>query len=183
MTYTFPPSLPNESPSDIWKLQTFLLFEAGIRIGKRNSNKIIYQPIFSKDGPFIENKCDGANAALSHNAAGYWPTALYELAHETIHLFDPITGYTNYLEEGIAVIFSVEMSKDWTNHPIITSNETYVKAWELVKKLANNPYTAARYLREKIGPLSMIQSKDIQILFPHIDESISIKLTETCKPR
>ena len=45
---------------------------------------------------------------MSDNGRFYWPTVVYELAHETVHLLNPVfLGEANYLEEGVAVAFSL----------------------------------------------------------------------------
>jgi len=98
--YTFDIVLPKDSEVAVWALQNFLLEKAENLLGKKEQDKQIFQPTFEARGPFIRNRVqkDGAWAVLSNNAGGYWPTALYELAHETIHLLNPVIGHTNYLE-------------------------------------------------------------------------------------
>ncbi len=43
--------------------------------------------------------------------------ALFQLAHECVHLLNPHAGNGNMLEEGLAVLFSVEFMRDSINIP------------------------------------------------------------------
>lgn len=185
MNYCFPSQRPDKSPSELWGLQLFLLSESENRLGVHETGKQVYQPTFSNNVPHIINtpKLDGAFACLSDNAAGYWPTALYELAHETVHLLNPVPGFTTYLEEGIAIHFAVDMSHNHSTHPQSPQNNAiYEEAWKLVKMLPDSPYIAAQSLREKYGALSSVKMEDILLLFPQLSNSIAVKLAETCKP-
>lgn len=121
---------PDKSPAAVWQLQNMLLDKAQELLGPRIDKKI-YQPTFSDKGANIINtpNMDGAFAVLSLNAAGYWPTTVYELAHETVHLLDPVRGCTNYLEEGVAVAFSVEMSHSLAGRRIEPTLAVYIEAW------------------------------------------------------
>jgi len=111
--YVFPNINAEDDAVSIWALQCFLRDECENRLLAVAKDKKIYQLVFDGDRPNIINtpNSGGAFTSLSSAARKYWPTTLYELAHETVNLLDPIEGNTNYLEEGFAVHFSVEMSK------------------------------------------------------------------------
>jgi hypothetical protein len=188
--FIFDKKRPSKSKEGTMKLQRFLLRQAEARYGNRDSNKNISQPFyedknkkFGGRAPFILNSLDGtsASAILSENAANYWPTALYELAHETIHLLNPIKGYTNYLEEGVAVAFSLEAMKEYTNHqPLPEPTPHYRRALELVKMLPNDFNSAIYAIREKCGSLGAATHEDLILLFPTLDPKIAKELSTTC---
>jgi hypothetical protein len=103
---------PKEAPSSLWTLQNELIQEAEALLGPRDYSKIVYQPDWNCDGPHIRYtpSKDGAFAELGFNAMNDWKMAVYQLAHETVHLLDQHGGErTNNLEEGAAVRFSLDM--------------------------------------------------------------------------
>ena len=149
--YKFENTLPRESEKAMIELQNFLLEEAEKRFGRRDTSKTIWPPKFGDGPPYIVSYSNYAGAFLSKNASGYWQTALYELAHETVHLLNPIIGDTNYLEEGIAVAFSVDLSESLTNHPMSPNDEHYSLAWSLVKNLPDDINASVKKIRDKSG--------------------------------
>ena len=86
-----PHTSPRNDPVALWAFQQNLLSIAEAALGARDTSKKIYQPGFTDDGPHIRNtpELDGAFAELSRNSECYWPTAIYEMAHETVHLLNP----------------------------------------------------------------------------------------------
>ncbi|MEZ8232408.1 hypothetical protein CWO04_00340 [Vibrio splendidus] len=180
--YTFDLVLPKDSKVAVWALQKFLLEEAEKLLGKKELDKQIFQPTFGERGPFIRNRLqnDGAWAVLSHNAGGYWPAALYELAHETIHLLNPVIGYTNYLEEGIAVAYSIDMSKRETTHPMSPNDKYYQRAYELVQLLPDGIYESAKWIRNELGSLGNVKVADLKKLFPALEDEVIVELCSEC---
>jgi hypothetical protein len=180
--YQFPVKVPKESQKDVEVLQNFLMTEAEKLMGNRSKSKITGQTQFAQNGPYIMNSFDRTKAwaVISNNAAGYWPTALYELAHETVHLLDPVVGYTNYLEEGIAVAFSVDMSRHQTNHPMSPTDVFYSKAYDLVKLLPVGIYNSAMAIRLKCGSLGAATIDDLKELFPKLESSVITELCSEC---
>lgn len=184
--YEFDKDLPKDSKKGVWELQEFLLGEAEKLVGKKAVDKQILHPTFESCGPCIRNKNDEAWAVLSHNAREYWPTALYELAHETIHLLNPIVGHTNYLEEGVAVAFSIDMSKNQTGHPMSPydkcdeQSRCYQYAFELVEFLPDGIYESARRIRSKFSSLGNAQPIGLRELFPTLKNEIIEELCSEC---
>jgi len=164
----FPPERPDHSPVFVWAVQQQLLQKAEARLGTKDPAKEVYQPTFSDTGPCIINtpELDGARADLSRNAAGYWPTTVYELAHETVHLLDPIPGATIVLEEGVAEMFALEMVTTLAGEVFMSSLPSYADACNAMKKLTSDIYGAARRVRETCGALSRATRADISHLFP-----------------
>lgn len=173
-------SSPVEDPSALWSLQLQLLGLAEDVLGPRDSCKIMYQPVFADYGPHIRNtpNLDGASAELSRNAEGYWPRTLHELAHETVHLLNPKSGTANWLEEGIAVAFSVYAQRQYGLEPQSINIESYRRSLELVSELPPDPLEAGRRIRESCGSLDNASQNILETLFPSVDPET---LTELCK--
>ena len=185
---TFPSCRPDtdEGGPMLWSIQQQLLGHAEALFGPRNQSKKVYQPIFREDGPIVINtpSLDGAFAALSVGAGGYWPTVVYELAHETVHLLDPITGNTNWLEEGAAVLFSVQMSKAMTTHPQKPkAGSAYEEALSRLEVLPDPISNSITAIRRKAGALSAVTSEALRELFPLLSEEATNQLSDKCIPR
>lgn len=144
-----PTTRPEHDSPSLWRVQTQLITLAETLLGPRDSTKIIYQPAFNVAGPRLVNTppLDGAFAELSMNSAGYWPTAVFELAHETVHLLNPTIGYTNWFEEGVAVAFSLHALEAYSLPLQPIGLATYREALELVQALPGGPFMVAKKAR------------------------------------
>ena len=173
-------SSPQDAPAALWASQQALLALAERLLGPRDRSKQIYQPVFNADGPFLRNtpNLDGAFVELSPNAAGYWPTAIYEMAHETVHLLNPVAGGTNFLEEGIAVAFAMRALEACGLPPFETGVTSYTEALNLVGALAPDIFAAGRRIREYAGALGKATRCDLEILFPAVDRAILCRLSQ-----
>lgn len=158
---------PMNDPVGLWLLQLELMSTAEAMLGPRDGAKKIYQPQFTDNGPLLRNTpaMDGAYVELSRAGQSYWPTVVFELAHETVHLLNPIAGDTNNLEEGIAVAFSLHIQPSYgISVPI--SMPPYVHALQLVLALPDDPLKAARRVRQQVGALSAVTAHSLSKLFP-----------------
>ena len=174
-------SSPGEDPSALWIVQLQLLGLAENTLGLRDSSKTIYQPAFADDGPYIRNtpNFDGAFAELSRNAETYWPTAVYELAHETVHLLNPKPGVGNWLSEGIAVAFSVYAQLHFKLEPQRIDMQSYRRSLELASELPYGALAAGRSIRDACGSLNSTTRSILETLFPSVDLRL---LTQLCQP-
>jgi len=185
MIVEFPNTRPESEPSTLFLLQTELLDIAEGLLGKRDLKKRICRPSFHPTGPHLRNtpNLDGAFVELSPNAAGYWPTTLYEMAHETVHLLDPTVSHTNWLEEGVAVAFS-QYALALYGLPIFpVTLDTYRQALELVSELPGGPFEFAKAARAVAGALNRITFEQLAGLAPSHDSSKLQTLASTCVPR
>jgi hypothetical protein len=183
MTIPFPDQRPDQCLSFLWRLQNLLLAVAEQQFGPR-ADKKIYQPTFSAKGPRIINtpSLDGAFADLSLIAGGDWPVTVFELAHETVHLVDPVLGCTNYLEEGVAVEFSVIMSQLVGGRRQEPSLGTYLEAWQLARQLHGGVFESAKKVRSRCGSLGKVGAADLLALFPDRDGGLLEKLVQQWIP-
>jgi len=184
--FTFPTTRPDGSPVDLWRIQQEVLQVAEALLGARNRSKQICQPVFDGKGPYLVNtpNRDGAFAALSMGAAGYWPTTVYELAHETVHLLDPVEGATTWLEEGVAVAFAVHVAATYTSQGQTPSpGSPYAEALDLVHQFADPCFPAARHIRSNIGPLSSVSEGVLAAAFPQVSGVVLSRLANRWTPR
>lgn len=174
-----PTGVPAEDAQALWTMQQWLLQEAQRLLWPANSGKILHRPVFTEQGPMVRNTVDmtGAYAELSFAARGFWPTVVFELAHETVHLLDPMPGNGNKLEEGVAVAFSIYAQKKY-RVPVLQQPAAgfYFDALRLVRLLPGGVFPAARRVRRALGPLSAVRTRDLASLYPELDASVVRKL-------
>lgn len=184
--YTFSQSPPREDDAAVWHVQQTLLAEAERLLGKRDQAKRLCQPTFAADGPRIINTStlDGAFARLSENAAVYWPSLVYELAHETVHLLDPVVGHTNWLEEGIAVAFSIHAQSllgcTKVQQP---ASGAYFDAFQLASRLPGGAFPFAFAVRSRFGSLAGFNAGELKAAFPVVSKDLAKRLVKECIPR
>ncbi|MGV6809976.1 MAG: hypothetical protein ACWA5U_08880 [bacterium] len=141
----------------------------GIEFAKREQPAIWY-PFSQEDKHYIIIQ-------LTPDTLDNHKQALFQLAHETIHLLSPVGGGhpTNVLEEGLAVYFSlffvqqegIDIKTDYI------SGANYRQAYELVKALYGAyPQTdnIIRQIRKEKGRLSGLSVADLQHYFPNLDK-------------
>lgn len=122
-----------------------MLRTAEERFGVRDKDYSVLGIEFGESGPFIwyPGNCKNIAIQLSIGSMASERCALYELAHECIHLLTPTgKGTANYLEEGLAVYFSWQYVKEVLNfdYKTVIQPEDYKRAGLLVEKLLNqNP--------------------------------------------
>ena len=180
----FPRKPPIKQAKEVREIQNLLLEKAERLLGSRDANYIILDPDFGEGGPIIvfPTVNNDVRAKLSKEAAYYWPTFVYELSHETVHFLNPVRGPANWLEEGIAVEFSVKMSKELTTHsqkPDPKKQHVFYEAMKMVNRLSSDVFDAAGKIRKETGALSAATFEDLQHLFPNLDEETLKKLAET----
>ena len=176
-----PDAKPCDDPDHLFRLQNELMTMAEAILGPRDSSIPLAPPRFVDDGPYIEMAFTSSDfiwrAALSRSAEEYWRFAVFQLAHETIHLLNPQIGDGNYLEEGIAVEFSLRIQPRY-NINIVVNLQVYKDALELVWQLPVDSLSAAKRIRESVGSLNVgkVTAQDLEKLFPDVDKDILIKL-------
>jgi hypothetical protein len=102
--------------------------------------------------------------------------AMFQLAHERVHLLDPAPGGTNNLEEGIATQFSLDFLQTECGVRYQTGDVRYDNAVSLVRSLVSAKTDAPRELRRKNGPWRGVSTEQIAALCPTLDHSIAEQL-------
>ena len=174
-----PETMPRDTPEALWALQLELLSMAESTLGHRDITKKIYSPQFSDEGPCIRNtpNLDGAFAELSRAGECYWPTVVFEMAHETVHLLNPVPGNANNLEEGVSVAFSLRVQYSY-GISIQPSIPAYLQAFQISSMLPGGPLRAAKRVRDRVDSLNDITAQGLRELFPSIDEVVCGRLAE-----
>ncbi len=152
--------------------------------GLRDQSFRVFHPQFCENGPNIriEYVPRGAYAQLSYNGRFYWPTVVYELAHETVHLLNPVErGEANNLEEGVAVAFSLHAQKSFGVNIQGPSMPSYTCALSLIEALPNDPLQSAGRIRREVGRFSDVSADDLVGLFPELDVGVANRLSNKFK--
>jgi hypothetical protein len=180
-----PISVPKDDPSSLWMLQQELIALAETLLGERDRTKVIYQPSFHEEGPHLRNTPDlsGAFVELGPGSKVYWPTAVYEMAHETVHLLNPVVGHTNWLEEGVAVEFSIYARNVYAVPVQLPESGPYLEALNMVRALPGGTFAAANQVRKAVGSLNAASFQQLCSLFPACDIAYLRRLSEKCVPR
>lgn len=140
---------------DLYDLHIFLLDEAESLLGERDKNFFILPPSFSEDaGPNIRFSEDRklVFTELHKCAQSYWPSAVYQMAHETVHLLDPRPGASTWLEEAVAVEFALFIQKK-LGHSAYMPTEKYYDAWRILHLVGRDTFAVARRIRKICGTL------------------------------
>ena len=168
-----PATQPVNDPVGLWSLQLELLAMAESLLGPRDTSKKVYQPQFTDGGPQLRNTpaLDGAYVELSRNGERYWPTVVFEMSHETVHLLNPIPGNANNLEEGVAVAFSLRVQSSYgISIPVVVPS--YLCALRQVQALLEDPLEAGARVRRQVGSLSAATPQCLAELFPEVDGGV-----------
>ena len=174
----FPATNPADDPAALWALQLELLGQAETLLSPRDQSKKVYQPQFTDHGPNLRNtpNRDGAFVELSRAAETDWAEAVFEMAHETVHLLNPVAGNTNNLEEGVAVAFSLHVQPAY-GISVRPGTTAYDHAHDLVCRLPRGALAAGRRVRLEIGTLSAAKPETLCKLFPELDREAAVDLT------
>lgn len=116
---------------------------------------------------FSGNNSNNIYIRLETDPADWISQALYQLAHETVHLLAPVRGKANNLEEGVATYFAghymkVKMSEQW--NPGMESYEVVLR--KVQQTLVNNPY-CIRELRREYPYFYNMDKNDVYEMFKH----------------
>ena len=111
---------------------------------------------------------------------------LFQMAHETVHLLNPIVGEAKILEEGVATEFSYYSQSFFANYLgtdvyVTDLTKSYIEARNLVSKLPGGPINTAKRIREVLGSLDNITPEALKELFPDFDMESLHKLNERFK--
>lgn len=117
-----------------------------------------------------------------------WPDqALFQVAHEVIHLLAPTKGDASMLEEGLAVDFSLRVKfpdpnyRDLARTHLAAKEPKYQAAHALYRELIDIDPNAIRKLRKCQPEFSKISEDLICKVIPAVRVDLARQLTE-CKP-
>ncbi|PPE61931.1 hypothetical protein F157LOC_00765 [Pectobacterium brasiliense] len=191
MSYSIQFQIPSESPEssvkEVWELQCKLDTFAQELYGPRNQLILLKPPVFNDDpdAPQVRFGHGGAFAELDMAAAKDWSYCIYQLAHETVHLLDPrprppFGKGSNYLEEGVAVEFSLLASMILAPNPKKVGTDSYKEARRRILKIGSkNFHQKIRNMREAAGHFSDVSSQLVEKIAPQCRGLNSTKLVES----
>ncbi|MDQ2127984.1 hypothetical protein R4I72_05915 [Leclercia adecarboxylata] len=184
--FKIPTSTPIASPEKVWELQCKLDALAQELYGLRNPLFTLNPPVFTNDpdAPQVGFSNKGAHAELNDDAANDWVYCIYQLSHETIHLLDPRrrppagTG-SNYLEEGVAVEFSLLVCKSLLIN-ISVKSEDYKEARNRLLKIGIKDFHGKlKLMRESAGHFADVSGDLITQIAPACRGHNATKLAES----
>ncbi|HUT02904.1 MAG TPA: hypothetical protein VM163_03340 [bacterium] len=168
-----------------------LLSRAESLYGTRDMRFTIAHDIrIESDGPRICFRNDDLSTVivvLGQNVITHPPNVPCQLAHECIHLLNPTQGNTNFLEEGAAVHFQLEVileSHGRKEHELQRNhlNEAYHRAHELYCRLVSIDARAPHALRSPLRGWSALDSADIAKAVPCLPGDLAERLAAPCMP-
>ena len=112
-------------------------------------------------------------------AVGY----IFEAGHEAVHCLNPRNGGATFLEEAVAVAFSLRVSGVAKRQGFygVAQNlselpQDYRRAVELATKIDDDVVRLGRRLRERVGSLKNVGPADVKELYPQVPESIVLEI-------
>ncbi|MGJ5633257.1 hypothetical protein [Nostoc sp. CALU 1950] len=148
------------------------------QFGKRDRSWTILGIEFCESGPktWFPGDCGHIIIQLGLSAKEDPVQALFQLAHESVHLLDPVvSGFGTVLEEGLATLFSLEYIKQF--HPNYTTSDTkYADAARLTAHLLDITPMAIKELRSKGIKISQITASQLLAVCPQLPKSIALAL-------
>jgi hypothetical protein len=184
---SIPSTLPQESFDQVVVWQLRLLERAQECFGPCSGSKQFHCHRFDPTGPLVRHTADGTGVlvVLSMGAAKDWRAAVFELAHETIHLFDPVKGNARIFEEGVAVLFSLEIAREVFGDGghdaglcATLKHSSYREARDLMRKLGPDALTKVRAVRERCGGLSQVTVDHLREVYPGQEDATLQRLCE-----
>ena len=160
-----------------------MLGEAEIKYGSRDESFTVLGVEFGPDGwnPHIYYPPTGKHITimLAPIALNDHDIALYELAHECVHLLGPpdvATTPATVLEEGLATVFQEDYMAQKRNRYGMTSEPKYIAAAADVRQLLSIEPDAIKMLRNVQPSFSKMTLGHFSSLLPSVDNALVQKL-------
>jgi hypothetical protein len=157
-----------------------MLHEAEQLFGPRDRSYTILGVEFGPGGPQVwyprpERK--HVVVQLSRNALKDEVIALYQLAHECIHLLSPSgRRAAPVIEEGLATVFSEDFVRVHFNRTGMTNLSSYMQAASWVRQLIAMDSTAILKMRNDEPSFRSLTARHFNKHFPDIDDDLVAKL-------
>lgn len=155
-----------------------MILEVEAQFGNRDRSWTILGIEFCDSGPRIwfPGDCGHIIIQLGFSAKEDSVQALFQLAHESVDLLDPVVlGYANVLEEGLATHFSLQYIKQFHSN-YISSDPKYAAAAELTAHLLNLNPMSIKQLRSKGVKIAEVTTNQILAVCPKLPKSIALEL-------
>ena len=164
--------LPDGNAS--WTLPTvlrWLLVEAEKHFGHRDKRWTFIGIEFCGSKPMVwfPGDADFVAIRLSEGMRGFPTNAIFELAHEVVHLLSPGKNST-VLEEGIATLFQYEVAAQCHIPAPSTLDPRYARAKALVEPLMHENPHGIRDIRKTTPEFYRIDAAALRSAFPSLDD-------------
>lgn len=159
-----------------------LLSRAEDRFGQRDQSYELAGIWYAERGPYVQYASPGSTSifiVLSDQAQTNDGLALFQAAHEVVHLLAPTGGSdATVLEEGVATMFQHDVCE---GRGIAVSSElqTYREAEARVRQLLTHAPDAIRAIRQMEPSFARVEPRHILAVAPDIRENAAIEL---CMP-
>jgi hypothetical protein len=161
--------VPADDMSALYALRDHLLEMVQTEMGARNTDYWIGPTIFEADGPriyFPESMTVGIQ--LSEGARAYWPTAVFETAHEVVHMLNPVKHPTTWFEEAVATDCGLRCALSLSGIAIPTPGNWRI-AVDVLRRAFPDTVGTARAVREQFGAFSMVTAHGLSSRYPDRD--------------
>jgi hypothetical protein len=120
-----------------------------------------------------QGNCKHIIIQLTHSAMSNLVRAVYQLAHEAVHLLDPVTfGNASVFEEGVATLYSLEYAR--TIQPSYTpSDRKYDAAASLANQALTSYPNAIKYLRSQGAQFSNFVPEQLIQTCPQLPPAVA----------
>lgn len=185
---SLPSGSPNDNPEALAELRAIFINSLESQIGWRDRQWGLLQTEFDDKNPyiFVYKPQNLVKICLSRAAKEDWCAAIHELAHECVHVMNPINHAASFLEEGVAVWFSMKMA-ELAGTPLcalldhLDKTPIYRAAYDLVLKLPDEPLCAAKKVRSECGSLSAVTGDALSRIYPSLYMETIGKLCSRCQ--
>jgi hypothetical protein len=158
-----------------------LLREIEQRYGERDRHWTILGIEFGgpRPGIWYPGNCGHVSIRLSDSARNDPQRALYQLAHEAIHLLSPTGGqHAPTIEEGLATIYSANKAQQF-GFGIREDRDEYLYARLITQELLNQHPDAIKRLRKRKPSFRDFTPKLLRQTLSNVPEKLA---TELCEP-
>ncbi len=148
------------------------------QFGKRDHSWTILGIEFCDSGPqtWFPGNCGHIIIQLGLSAKEDPVQALFQLAHESVHLLDPVVlGFGTVLEEGLATHFSLQYIKQFHSN-YTTSDTKYAAAARLTAQMLDITPMAIKDLRSEGIKISQITASQLLEVCPKLPKSMALAL-------
>ncbi|MEH2289305.1 hypothetical protein [Nostoc sp.] len=148
------------------------------QFGKRDRSWTILGIEFCDSGPktWFPGDCGHIVIQLGSSAKEDPVQALFQLAHESVHLLDPVvSSFGTVLEEGLATYFSLQYIEQFHSN-YTTSDMNYATAARLTAHLLDINPMAIKELRSRGIKIAQITASQLLAVCPKLPKSIALAL-------
>ncbi len=174
--------LPNGHSTTITSKFGHILNSAELKYGERDKSYTLLGIEFTSDvlpRIWYPGNCKNVIIQITMNCLNDINRAVYQVAHETIHCLSPTGGRNgNFLEEGLAVHFSIEYTRNNGNGIWLSGIPKYDVALRLIEQLFIIDQDIIKKLRQK-EPIFSLMTKELLIMTnKNIPENLADNLTK-----